>query len=58
MVPKLFIKWIHLSGEPPNKIIENLKEWFGDKALGRIQVYFWIAEIKRGRNDLSHSQRQ
>lgn len=57
MEQRYFIKCMHLSGEPPIKIIENLKEWFGNNALCRTQEYFWIAEIKRGRNDLSDSPR-
>lgn len=47
------IKFLHFQGHPGNEIVEQLNEWYGDKSLCRTQVYFWIAEIKRGRTDLS-----
>ncbi len=53
MEQRYFIKCLYLSGDSAHQIIEKLREWFGDDALHRTQIYFWIAEVKRGREDLS-----
>lgn len=47
------IKFLHSQGYPGNEIFEQLKNMYGDKSLCKAQVYFWIAELKRGRTDLS-----
>jgi hypothetical protein len=35
------------------EIISRLSKQYGENALSRMQVYFWISEIKRGRTDLN-----
>ena len=57
MEQRYFIKCLYLSGESPQQIIQKISDWFGDDALHRTQVYFWIVELKRGRQDLSDAPR-
>ena len=57
MEQRYFIKCLYLSGETPHQIIEKIAEWFGEEAMHRTQVYFWIGELKRGRQDLSDAPR-
>jgi hypothetical protein len=38
---------------PGVQIVERLRQHYGEDALSRTQVYFWINEVERGRTDLS-----
>ena len=35
-------------------IVKELKDVYGDEALSKTQVYFWVKEIKMGRKDLNN----
>ncbi len=37
----------------PKDIIVELQKTYGDECLSETQIYFWIREIKCGREDLS-----
>jgi AraC-like DNA-binding protein len=38
---------------PGVQIVERLRQHYGEDALSRTQVSFWINEVKRGRTDLN-----
>jgi hypothetical protein len=39
-------------GMPGLQIVERLRQLYGEDALSRTQVYFWINEVQLGRTDL------
>jgi hypothetical protein len=41
-------------GMPAVEITSRLRDHYGEDALSRTQIYFWINEIKRGRTDLNN----
>jgi hypothetical protein len=47
------IKFLSDEGMPGVQIVERLRQHYGEDALSRKQVYFWINEVKRGRTDLN-----
>lgn len=57
MEQRYFIKFMFIEGYSPNEIISKLSDIYGDQALHKTQVYYWLAEIKRGRDDLRDEQR-
>ena len=57
MEQRYVIKFLHLDGYSANEIISKLHDIYSDKALSRTQVYFWLAEIRRGRTDLNDEPR-
>jgi hypothetical protein len=40
-------------GNKPPNIVQSLENVYEDRAMKRMQVYFWIAEVRRGREDFS-----
>ena len=46
-----------IQGRTPYEIISELQYIYGDKALHKTQVYYWIGELKRGRIDLHDEPR-
>jgi histone-lysine N-methyltransferase SETMAR len=51
------IKFLFQGAMPGNEILKVLRQRYGMNAMGKSQMYFWIAEIKRGRTDLSDLHR-
>jgi hypothetical protein len=50
------IKFFSDQGMPGVQIVECLRQYYGEDALSRTQVYFWIKEVKRGERTLTPSQ--
>jgi hypothetical protein len=48
------IKFFTDQGMQGMEIIRRINEHYGDNALSRSTIYSWIAEVKRGRTDLSN----
>jgi hypothetical protein len=48
------IKFFTDEGMPAAEIISLLRDHYGEDALSRTQISFWISEIKRGRTDLNN----
>lgn len=53
MEQRYVIKFLQLDGYTPYQIIEKLEEISKDKALRFAQVYYWLAELRRGRIDIN-----
>jgi hypothetical protein len=47
------IKFFSDEGIQGVQIVKRLRQHYGENALSRTQVYFWINEVKRGRMDLN-----
>jgi hypothetical protein len=45
-------------GMPGVQIVERLRQHYGEDALSRTHVYFWINEVKGGERTLTPSQAQ
>jgi hypothetical protein len=50
---RYIIKFFSDEGMPGVRIIGRLRQHYGEDALSRTQMYFWINEVKRGRTDLN-----
>jgi hypothetical protein len=48
------VKFFTDEGMPAVEIISRLRDHYGEDALSRTQIYFWINEIKRGRTDINN----
>jgi hypothetical protein len=48
------IKFFTDEGMPAVEIISRLRDHYGEDALSRTQICFWINEIKRGKTDLNN----
>jgi hypothetical protein len=48
------IKFFTNEGMPAVEMISRLRDHYGEEALSRRQIYFWINERKRGRTDLNN----
>jgi hypothetical protein len=58
MLKQRYIIKILVKGQvPAPEIIAKLQQHYGDNALKRTQVYFWIGEVRRGRENLSDVKR-
>jgi hypothetical protein len=53
---RTIVKFLFKEGKEPPKIIQRFENVSGDRAMKKTQVYFWIAEICRGREDLSDEE--
>lgn len=53
MEQRYCIKILKREGCNASEILQKLQEWYGPEALHKTQVYFWIAELNRGRTDLN-----
>jgi hypothetical protein len=49
------IRFFTDKGMPAVDIISLLRDHYGEDALSRMQIYFWINEIKRGKTDFNNS---
>lgn len=47
------IKFLMRMGYKPKEIVNQLEDWYQDHSLHKTQVYYWMAEIRRGREDLN-----
>jgi hypothetical protein len=47
------IEFFSDEGMPGVQIVERLRQHYGEDALSRTRVYFWINEVERGRTDLN-----
>jgi hypothetical protein len=47
------IKLLSDEGMPGVQIVKRLRQHYGEDALSRTQVYFWIREVKPGRTDFN-----
>lgn len=52
MEQRCFIKFMLIQKRTPYEIISELQHIYGDEALHKTQVYYWIGELKRGRMDM------
>jgi hypothetical protein len=51
------IKFLEKKQNGPKEIHCNLKTIYGDGAMKRMQVYWWVSEVHRGREDVFDSPR-
>jgi hypothetical protein len=51
------IKFFSDEGMPGVQIVARLRQHYGEGALSRTQMYFWVNEVKRGTTDLNINAR-
>lgn len=49
---RFVIKYLLRKETKPKDIIKELKNVYGDEAYSSASIYFWISELKSGREDL------
>lgn len=57
MEQRYVIKFLQSDGYTASQIIDKLKDIYYTQALNRTQVYYWLAELRRGRTDLNDEPR-
>lgn len=53
MEQRYVIKYLHRKKTKTEDIVKELKDVYGKEALSRSRVYYWVKEIKLGREDLN-----
>jgi hypothetical protein len=54
---RCIIKFLFKEGNKHPNIIQPRANVYVDRTMKETQVYFWIAEVRRGREDLSEDER-